>query len=297
MTTKMSELRVEHFMTKNPVMAHSNVNFPGGIDIMTTNSISNLIVIENMKPIGILTEREILHYLTTYRLVPAEKKLKDISLQPFCEANPDTSILDAARKMITKKCRILVFDKSNSRDQDNDQKVVGIITASDMIRAFAEQNDKDPSLKSVMTKRIFFVSADDPIYDAVDIMNNKNVGSVIVVADSKSDSSDSKKEMYGIFTERDLLKRVLSNDVSLYAHIKDYCSTELLTADMGISAVEAAKIMLLKKIKRLPIVTGSEVKETGESSRAPEIIEKGGKRKLAGIVTARDLVEIFQSNS
>lgn len=293
----MSDLRVEHFMTKNPVMAHSNVNFPGGIDIMTTNGISNLIVTENMKPIGILTEREILHYLTTYRVVPADKKLKDINLQPFCEANPDTSVLDAARKMITKKCRILVYEKSNSRDQDNGQKVAGIITASDMIRAFVEQTDKDPSLKSVMTKRIFFVTADDPIYGAVDIMHNRNVGSVIVVANSESDSRDSKKEIYGIFTERDLLRRVLSNDVSLYAHVKDYCSTELLTADIGISAVEAAKIMLLRKIKRLPIVTGSEVIETGESSRAPEIIEKGGKRKLAGIVTARDLVEIFQSNS
>jgi len=297
MTTKMSELRVEHFMTKNPVMAHSNVNFPGGIDIMTTNGISNLIVMENMKPIGILTEREILHYLTTYRMVPAEKKLKDINLQPFCEANPDTSVLDAARKMITKKCRILVYEKSNSRDQDNSQKVAGIITASDMIRAFAEQNDNDPSLKSVMTKRIFFVTADDPIYDAVDIMHNRNVGSVIVVANSESDSRDSKKEIYGVFTERDLLRRVLSNGVSLYAHVKDYCSAELLTADIGISAVEAAKIMLSRKIKRLPLVIGSEVIETAKSSRAPEILEKGGKKKLAGIVTARDLVEIFQSNS
>jgi CBS domain-containing protein len=61
--TGINELKVEHFMTKNPVIAHSNANFAGGVGIMTTNGISNLVVTENKEPIGILTEREILHYL------------------------------------------------------------------------------------------------------------------------------------------------------------------------------------------------------------------------------------------
>ena len=37
--------------------------------------------------------------------------------------------------------------------------------------------------------------------------------------------------------------------------VKDYCSTEMLTADMGVSATVAANIMLISKIKRLPLVT------------------------------------------
>ena len=57
----IKELKIEHYMTKNPIVAHSVVNFPGGVDVMTTNNISNLVVAENRKPIGILTEREILH--------------------------------------------------------------------------------------------------------------------------------------------------------------------------------------------------------------------------------------------
>src|SRR5689334_4757238 len=75
---KMSELKVEHFMSKNPVTAHSNVNFPGGVDIMTAKGISNLIVIENGKPIGILTEREILSYLSSTGEIPTDKLLGDI---------------------------------------------------------------------------------------------------------------------------------------------------------------------------------------------------------------------------
>ena len=88
----IKELKIEHYMTKNPIVAHSVVNFPGGVDVMTTNNISNLVVVENRKPIGILTEREVLHYLTNYKTIPADKLLKDIVLQPFCTVDLKTNV-------------------------------------------------------------------------------------------------------------------------------------------------------------------------------------------------------------
>ena len=95
---KMNELKVEYFMTKSPVIAHSNVNFPGGVDIMTAKGIGNLIVIENGIPIGILTEREILRSLSNNRKIPTDKLLSDIKLQPFCKVNPRCTVLEAARE-------------------------------------------------------------------------------------------------------------------------------------------------------------------------------------------------------
>jgi CBS domain-containing protein len=303
----INELKVEHFMTKNPVIAHSNVNFPGGVDIMTTNNISNLVVVENRKPIGILTEREVLHYLTNYKTIPADKLLKDIVLQPFCIVNLKTTLLEAAKKMIRKKCRILVSSTSSSevkgdstRNEDSNENITGIITASDMVKAFAEQSDEDPALISVISKRIYSVNLNDPIYDAIKIMDTADIGSVIVVENETSENSNSKRRrLYGIFTERDLLRRVLSNDVSIDEHVKDYCSTELLTAHMGIKATEAAKIMRIRNIKRLPLTT--EVPATrmlrAEETSTSETIRIDDKYNLEAIVTARDLVDLFQSNN
>jgi CBS domain-containing protein len=303
----IKELKVEHFMTKNPVMARSNVNLPGGVDIMTTNNISNLVVIENRKPIGVLTEREVLHYLTNYRTIPTDKLLKEIVLQPFCMVDLKARLLDAAKKMIRKKCRILVSRKGGSevntgsaRNQYGDEEIVGIITASDMVKAFAEQADKDPTLRSVMSKRIYSINLNDSIYDAIKIMYTANIGSVIVVHGEKSENSSNKKMLYGLFTERDLLARVLSNDVSIDERVKDYCSTELLTAGIGLRATEAAKIMRIRNIKRLPLTTevpaarppGAEGATTSD-----ETIRVDDKYNLAAIVTARDLVDLFQSNN
>ena len=306
---KMNELKVEHFMTKSPVIAHSNVNFPGGVDIMTAKGIGNLVVIENGIPIGILTEREILRYLSSNGKIPTDKLLRDIELQHFCKVNPRCTVLEGAKKMITEKCRMLVFNgRSDSEDNldrgDGDYEFMGIITASDMVRAFSKQTEKDPSLESVISKTIEYVDINDSIYSAINIMYDRNIGSVIVVEDIKEDTSmvdvdKRKRKLHGIFTERDLLTKVLSKDVSLNERVKDYCSTEMLTADMGVSATVAANIMLISKIKRLPLVTemAADTSQTEEPLTSLGIvIQKDDKHKLSAIVTARDLVDSFQSN-
>ena len=81
--------------------------------------------------------------------------------------------------------------------------------------------------------------------------------------------------------------------------VKDYCSTEMLTADMGVSSTVGANIMLISKIKRLPLVT----EMAADTSQSEEpltslgiVIQKDDKHKLSAIVTARDLVDLFLSN-
>jgi CBS domain-containing protein len=304
----IKELMVEHFMTKKPIVARSVVNFPGGVDVMTTNNISNLVVVENRRPIGILTEREILRYLSNYKTIPSGRLLKDVVLQPFCKVRLDTMLIEAARKMIVKKCRVLVFEGADGEgiregdseihdiNQDNNYELIGIITASDMVRAFAQQTDRNPTLKAVMSKKIAFISCNDPIFDAINIMHTRNIGSVIVVEDGKNDiSKPVKRRLYGIFTERDLMTKVLANDVSIDEAVREYCSTEILTASVETKAVEAAKVMHLRKLKRLPVTIAATA--TKESSSLTKSIQVDDKYNLVGIVTARDLVDAFQHNT
>ena len=73
----------------------------------------------------------------------------------------------------------------------------------------------------------------------------------------------------------------------------------MLTADMGVSSTVAANIMLISKIKRLPLLTG--MADRYKSIRRiinflGIVIQKDDKHKLSAIVTARDLVDLFLSN-
>jgi len=250
---EVQELKVADYMTRNPVTVDSEIAFPDAVTIMADKGIGNLIVTENSKAVGILTEREILQYLVLSREFP-EKPIKDIITRSFARITPDTPILYAERTMISQKTRLLVFD--------ND-KLVGIITASDLVRAF-RKTGKNPSLEGVMTKKVFKVPYDETIFGAIKIMHERRIGSVVVT----------KKEVpYGIFTERDLLVNVLAKDVDLEEKVGDHCSTPLITTLVGIRANDAASIMSANKIKRL-------------------VIRKDD--KIVAIVTARDLVEEFQ---
>jgi CBS domain-containing protein len=284
------DLKVNHYMTTDPIRVNSDVNFPGGVAVMAIKGIGNLIVTQDQIPTGILSEREILDYLSNDREIPSIL-LANMVIQQFLIVHPNTTVLEAARIMIQKKHRILVFgedeyDNKNSNNNNNNNtilnnekqqlqhstnkndKLVGIITASDMVRVFSTQTTTNLSLESVMSRRIFGIDVNNHISRAIDIMSKRNIGSVIVNKDEKP---------YGIFTERDLLTKVLSKEASLNEKVGDYCSKDLITASIrktGITALEAAMTMRIARIKRLPL-------------------RKDG--KIVGIVTARDLVELYQS--
>jgi predicted transcriptional regulator len=229
---------------------------------MTGKGIGNLIVVENEKPVGILTEREILQYLSRWLRIP-NRLLEYVRVQPF-----DTTILDAAKTMISKKSRLLVFDNDSDR-------LVGIVTASDIVKAF-RTTDINPPLEEVMTRKIFSLEYNNAIMKAVRMMHRRRIGSVLIVNNKNTKKS---KTPYGIFTERDLLTKILSRGIDLDEELGDYCSTPLITTQIGIRAIEAANIMYLNKMKRL-LLTDPLSQDSNPVS----------------IVTARDLVEAFQEN-
>ena len=114
-----------------------------------------------------------------------------------------------------------------------------------------------------MSKQVVTADEETLLEDVAKMMAEKHVGSVIVT---------SQGDPIGIFTERDLLTKFLVKDKSLIEEVGKVCSSPLITAPVGISAHEAAAIMVEKHIKRLPIT-------------------KGG--RLIGVLSARDLVEAY----
>jgi len=67
---KTDELKVGEYMTPNPVTVLSDVTFADAATMMANKRIGNLVVIENKKPVGILTEREIIQYLSRWLKIP-----------------------------------------------------------------------------------------------------------------------------------------------------------------------------------------------------------------------------------
>ena len=69
---------------------------------MAISGIGNLIVTQNQIPTGILSEREILDYLSNDREIPSIL-LANMVIQQFLIVHPNTTVLEAARIMIRKE--------------------------------------------------------------------------------------------------------------------------------------------------------------------------------------------------
>jgi CBS domain-containing protein len=274
---KVNELNIGDYMSHNPITVQSDLRVRDAVVIMIDNGIGNLIVTKNKRPIGILTEREVLRFLASWMKIP-NNILSYFKLQSFSKICEGISITHAAKMMISIKSKLLVFNIDNG----NDDTLIGIITASDIIRAF-RNTELDPPLEDVMTRKIFHVNYNDTILKAITTMYSKRIGSVIVTNknNNNNNSSDSNNntEPYGIFTERDLITKIVFKDIGLSEKVGDYCTNPLVTARHGIRANEAANIMHLNKIKRLPLI---------------DPLLEGN--KIVSIVTARDIVEAFQKN-
>jgi len=254
-----NDLKAGDFMSSPVVTANPGMHLVDAIQIMLLKSIGNLVVADGEKVVGILTERELLQYLALNITLP-NKELKYVLTQKFTRITPETDISNAAKTMISKKGRLLVFQKDKVIGAEQ---LVGILTASDIVRAYLKTS-RNPSIEGTMTNKIFSISPDSTILAAIKLMLKKGIGSVVVSVDSKS---------YAIFTERDLLYKVLGKDILPQEKVGSYCTYPVMTAKLGIGAKDAGKLMIKHKIKRLPLVQDE---------------------KIVAMVTARDLVEAYQ---
>lgn len=221
---------------------------------MGEQHIGSLIVVKFGTPVAIVTERDLLSRVLACNLDLEKTLVGQVMSYPLIKICPPFEIREAARTMVNKKGRLVVFVCG---------KLAGIITASDLIREMPEAPESSLVVDDFMTKKIVSVTEDETVLDAVALMGKKRVGSVIVTHD---------KTPVGIFTERDLLSTFIVQSRPLDTPVGAACSAPLKTAPAGISIHEAAKIMAAQHIRRLPLMK---------------------KKKIAGIITARDLVEAY----
>ncbi|MEM2904549.1 MAG: CBS domain-containing protein [Candidatus Bathyarchaeia archaeon] len=246
--------RVSDLMSKNVVTTRPEASMEEAAVLMGQRHIGSLIVITEGEPTGIVTERDLLSKVIAVGLKPQEVQVREVMSSPLLTVSPTLTVKEAAQEMIAKKGRLAVFD---------DGQLVGVITASDLVRAVPAVQETLNPVDVFMTKRLETTSPSMAVQAAAAEMGKKRVGSLIVLRDAKP---------WGIFTERDLLTKVIAARLDPGIKVEKVSSTPLITIKSGTSVHRAAAFMTGHHIRRLPV-------------------EKDG--QLIGIITARDLVEVY----
>ena len=99
-----------------------------------------------------------------------------------------------------------------------------------------------------MIKEVISIDLEASVKDAANMMAQNEIGSLVVTE---------KRKPVGIITERDLLSRVLATGKNAEATmVKAIMSKPLICGNPEMNADEAARFMVNKKIKKLPVVEG-----------------------------------------
>ncbi len=221
---------------------------------MGERHIGSLIAVNYKTPVGIVTERDLLSKVLAYGLFLKDEKVQDVMSYPLAGVSSTATIKEVAQVMIDKKGRLAVFDAGT---------LVGIITASDLIKSLPDVRETEVKVDDFMTKEIVTADEETSVISTAGTMGRQRIGSVIITR---------KGEPFGIFTERDLLTGFLAKGKALFTLVGPECSSPLITVPAGTSVHRAAAIMALRHIRRLPGVKDE---------------------RLVGIITARDLVEAY----
>ena len=245
---------VEDIMSTDLVTIGPEASMAEAAKLMGAKHVGSVIVEAEGKPQGIITERDLLSKVLLKKMKAEKIKVKDLMSSPLITIEPTATIKEAAQRMISQKGRLAVFGAG---------KLVGMVTAADLIKSLPESPETSLKVDSMMTAGVVMVPGNTTVEGVTEIMGKERIGSVIVTRRGKP---------FGIFTERDLLTTFLTRGKSLKTRVGVTASSPLITIPLGTSVNQAALTMALKHIRRLPVLKDD---------------------KIVGIVTARDLVEAY----
>jgi CBS domain-containing protein len=139
----MNKNLVRDWMTPNPLTVTSNVTIPEAYWMMVNNKIRRLLVVDNENLVGVITIDDLRQKIpfTTFSLdaVRASDILTNYPIGKIMSLNPKTTSPDTP---LVKAAQLMLENNISTLPVMDDDKLVGIITESDIFRAFVELSEK-----------------------------------------------------------------------------------------------------------------------------------------------------------
>ncbi len=127
-------ITVKDIMTKSVISVDSGITVNEAAKMMEDAKVGAVIVMENNTPVGIVTDRDFAVKIVAHAY-QITTPVKQIMSSPLIATSPDETVLMAADLMYSRDIRKLPVI-------DND-KVVGIITATDLVNQLAICTEED----------------------------------------------------------------------------------------------------------------------------------------------------------
>ena len=133
---RTNKISVKELMIKNVISVESSDSLQNVAKKLYLKRVGSAIVMENDKPAGIITNRDIVNCIGSFD-ISLESPASKIMSSPLIYVHPDESIIEVAEIMTSKNIRKIPVIVNNE--------VLGIISASDLVVIFTMLKEEDLS--------------------------------------------------------------------------------------------------------------------------------------------------------
>jgi len=124
-------LLVRDIMTKDVRVVRPDTSVKEVVAVMNKFDIGSVVVVQGERPVGIITERDILKRIVEPCLAPETMTARQVMTSPVIAIDENASVNEAARLMVKKRVKRLLVTRNNDQ-------LVGIITFTDIVAKVPE---------------------------------------------------------------------------------------------------------------------------------------------------------------
>jgi len=234
--------KVSEIMTTELVSATASSSIHDVIRQMVARDVGRIIIIRDDVPVGIFTERHVLKHVVNNNLDPERTPVAEVMTAPFRAVAQDTHIVDALGEMIKGNFRHLQV--LGTRDN-----ILGIVSMRRILEIAVQLGHdlkENRTIGNIIAPAPLAMDEAAFVWDAVELMNEKAVGAVVAT---------SAQQPVGIFTERDVLNRVVAKKLDARTtRLKDVMTSPLVTMPITSAVGEVLDQMYRRDIRNMPIL-------------------------------------------
>lgn len=242
-----------------------NASVYQAVAIMVKRGVSGLPVVDASGLLGIISEKDVLKLLFDTEFVAGT--VGDYMTTGVLTFDEETDLADI--------CKCLIENNFRRVPILHQGKLSGIVSRADIIRVnkdkfrpYATNSDHyaNPIAKDVMKTGLLTVKKASPVYEAMDIMANKNITGLPVV--------DDYMNLLGIVSEKDVLK-LLYDPEALPSVVGDVMTPDVMGFSQDAPMFEICCCLIENNFRRVPILNGG---------------------KLIGIISRTDIMAYIMKN-
>ena len=250
--------QVKEIMTTQLTSAAITETISRVVENMVTADVGRVIITDADVPVGIFTEKDVLKRVVNTRIDLKQTSIREVMTSPIQAVAEETHILDALGRMYQGNFRHLLVRGRRGT-------IVGIVSMRRILKIAVELGQglsETRTVGEIMSGQLLTVDEGCSISESAELLMKKNSSAVVVTQQQRAK---------GIFTERDLLTRVINKlpDISK-TPVGKVMTAPLISMPRTTHIGEVLAEMYRRDIRNMPI--------------------KGDSEELSGIVSMPDVL-------